>query len=195
MFRRKANRIAELERVVARVQRRLDEANERLAEIGGFEYEKVRRQVEGLRAEAERVLRERLAAKLRFEAELAERKTAQVVALAHARAAVEAELGDVRRQIAEARQELRQLEERDGLARPESLRPLPPLPRDGEAEAGKPPLPRDGEAEVGRPPLPRDGEAEVGRAPQEEGAGRRPLPEVAEQARRVVEREGQKAEG
>ncbi len=39
------------------------------------------------------------------------------------------------------------------------------------------------------------GEAEVGRAPQEEGAGRRPLPEVAEQARRVVEREGQKAEG
>ncbi|WNV88756.1 hypothetical protein [Umezawaea sp. Da 62-37] len=181
MFRRKANRIAELELVVARVQRRLDEANEQLAGIGGFEYEEVRRRVEGLRVEAERILRDRLAVKLRFEAELAQRKTSQVLALAHARAAVEAELGDVRRQIAEARQELRQLEEGDEVARPESLRTFPP-PRDGEAEQPGPPLPRDGEAEASGPSRPRE-------------VGRQPLPDVAEQARRTVAWEDQEAAG
>jgi chromosome segregation ATPase len=147
MFNRKANRIAELERVVARVQKRLDAANEQLAGIGGFEYEKVRLRVEGLRAEAEQILRDRLAEKLRHENELAQRKTAQAIALAHARAAVEAELADVRKQIAEARQELRQLEESDELARPASLRPIgvdegfAPLPRSAEPEPDLRPRP------------------------------------------------------
>src|SRR3954452_21662023 len=119
MFNRKANRIAELERVVARVQKRLDKANEQLAGIGGFEYEKVRLRVEGLRAEAEQILQDRLAEKLLHENELARRKTAHAIALAHARAAVEAELAAVRGQIAEARRELRHLEEGDELAPPE----------------------------------------------------------------------------
>lgn len=147
MFMRKANRIAELERVVARVQKRLDQANEQLAGIGGFEYEKVRRHVEDLRAEAERILEDRAAEKLRHENELAERKTAHAIALAHARAAVEAELGDVRKQIAEARQELRQLDENVELAPPESLRPIvvdegfAPLPRRGEPDADLRPRP------------------------------------------------------
>ncbi len=139
MFRRKARRIAELEQVVGSVQRRLDAANEQLAGIGGFEYEKVRRQVEELRAEADRIRADRAAEKLRHENELARRKTEHAIALAHARAAVEAELSDVRARIAEARQELRQVEEGDELPRPESLRPI------GAAEAFTP-LPRSGEA-------------------------------------------------
>ncbi|MCS7483173.1 hypothetical protein ACFFQW_35565 [Umezawaea endophytica] len=135
MFRRRARRIAELEQVVARVLRRLNEVDERLASIADVEHEKARRQVEELRAEAEQILRDRAAEKLRHEKELAHRKTAHAIALAHARAAVEAELDDVRTQIAEARQELRLTEQDDEVARPESLRPIgadeafTPLPR------------------------------------------------------------------
>jgi hypothetical protein len=132
----------ELEQVVARVQRRLDEVDERLASIADVEHEKARRRVDELRAEAEQILRDRAAEKLRHEKELAHRKTAHAIALAHARAAVEAELDDVRTQIAEARQELRVVEQDDEVARPESLRPIAvadeaftPLPRAEEPGA------------------------------------------------------------
>ncbi|HEX6347012.1 hypothetical protein [Umezawaea sp.] len=145
MFRRKACRIAELEQVVARLQRRLDQVEERLAGVDRVEHEEARQRVEGLRAEAERILRDRSAEKLRLENELARRKTAHAIALAQARAAVEAELDHVRTRIVEARHELRLVEHGEELARPESLRPIgadeavAPLPRAEDPGTGLPP--------------------------------------------------------
>jgi hypothetical protein len=109
--------------------------------------------VEELRAESERILRDRSAEKLRHENDLARRKTAHAITLAHARAAVQAELDDLRRRIAEARQGLPPEERGEELARPESLRPIgtdeafTPMPREKDRTTELPP-PRGGEREA-----------------------------------------------
>ncbi|MEU4743059.1 DUF4041 domain-containing protein [Actinosynnema sp. NPDC023658] len=95
MFSRKAHRITELEQVVAGLQAQLGQANGHLAAIGGLEHAEVRAQVELMRAETARIGQSHVLERQRHQSELAA-----------ARAAVHAQLDEVRRQVAQAHREL-----------------------------------------------------------------------------------------